>query len=73
MFDPVHVFEPLLDSKQALAPVQVHLKTLQRYAHAGIIAGLRMGKLWRFRASDLDHYLPHAISSEQLSMPPHHS
>ena len=54
MFDSVHVFEPLLDSVQAAALVKVHPKTLQRYARAGLVAGLRVGKLWRFRASDLD-------------------
>jgi hypothetical protein len=54
MFDSVHVFEPLLDSVQAAALVKVHPKTLQRYACAGLVAGLRVGKLWRFRASDLD-------------------
>jgi hypothetical protein len=53
MFDSVHVFEPLLDSVQAAALVKVHPKTLQRYARAGLVAGLRVGKLWRFRASDL--------------------
>ncbi len=53
MFDSVHVFEPLLDSVQAAALVKVHPKTLQRYSRAGLVAGLRVGKLWRFRASDL--------------------
>jgi len=53
MFDSVHVFEPLLNSVQAAALVKVHPKTLQRYARAGLVAGLRVGKLWRFRASDL--------------------
>ena len=53
MFDSVHVFEPLLDSVQAAALVKVHPKILQRYARAGLVAGLRVGKLWRFRASDL--------------------
>jgi len=56
MFDsprsPV-IFEPLLNSEQAAAVVRVHPKTLQRYARNGIVAGLRVGKLWRFRASEL--------------------
>jgi excisionase family DNA binding protein len=46
-------FEPLLDSEQAAALIRIHPKTLQRYARSGLIAGLRVGKLWRFRASDL--------------------
>jgi hypothetical protein len=48
MFDSPHVLEPLLNSEQAAALVKVHPKTLQRYARNGIVAGLRLGKLWRF-------------------------
>ena len=54
MFDSPHAFEPLLNSEQAAALVKVHPKTLQRYARNGLVAGLRLGKLWRFRASDLN-------------------
>jgi excisionase family DNA binding protein len=72
MFDSDHVFEPLLDSAQAAALIKVHPKTLQRYARAGLVAGLRVGKLWRFRASDLDRCLPITVSSKQLSVPSHH-
>jgi excisionase family DNA binding protein len=72
MFDSDHVFEPLLDSEQAAALIKVHPKTLQRYARAGLVAGLRVGKLWRFRASDLDRCLPIGVSSKQLSVPSHH-
>jgi hypothetical protein len=56
MFDSPHppaFFEPLIDSEHAAALIQVHPKTLQRYARKGIVAGLRVGKLWRFRASEL--------------------
>lgn len=49
-------FEPLLDSEQAAAHVKVHKKTLQRYARNGLVVGLRVGKLWRFRLSDLDEW-----------------
>jgi hypothetical protein len=46
-------FELLLDSDRAAAIIRVHPKTLQRYARTGIVHGVRVGKLWRFRASDL--------------------
>jgi len=46
-------FEPLIDSDHAAAIVRVHPKTLPRYARNGIVNGIRLGKLWRFRASDL--------------------
>jgi excisionase family DNA binding protein len=54
MSDFPHVLEPLLDSEQAAAHVKVHKKTLQRYARNGLVVGLRVGKLWRFRPSDLN-------------------
>jgi excisionase family DNA binding protein len=51
MFDSPYAFEPLLNSEQAAALMKVHPKTLQRHARNGLVAGLRVGKLWRFRAS----------------------
>jgi Helix-turn-helix domain len=57
MFDSPYnspgAFEPLLYSDRAARIIQVHPKTLQRYARNGIVHGVRVGKLWRFRASDL--------------------
>ena len=53
MSDFPHILEPLLDSEQAAAIVKVHPKTLQRHARNGLVVGVRVGKLWRFRASDL--------------------
>jgi hypothetical protein len=32
----------------------VHPKHLQSYARTGFVAGLRVGKLWRFRTSHFD-------------------
>lgn len=56
MSDLPHVLEPLLDSDQAAAYAKVHKKTLQRHARLGMVPGLRVGKLWRFRASDLNEW-----------------
>ena len=64
MFDSSYSFEPLLNSEQAAALVKVHPKTLQRYARQGLVVGLRVGNLWRFRASDLDRCLPFTVSSD---------
>lgn len=50
-------FEPLLDSDEAAALLKIHPKTLQRMARSGQIAGIQIGKLWRFRASVLDEWL----------------
>ncbi len=50
-------FEPLLDSREAARMLRIHPKTLQRFARRGEIAAIQIGKLWRFRASDLDRWL----------------
>jgi hypothetical protein len=73
MFDSRHVLELLLNSEQTAALVEVHPKALSRYARADFFAGLHVGKLARFLASGLGYFLPPAVNSEQLSVPPHHS
>ncbi len=55
--------ELLLDSHEAAAVLGVHPRTLQRMAHRGQIAGVQVGKLWRFRASALAEWIDHAIAS----------
>jgi len=72
MFDSRHVLEPLLNTEQATTLVKVHLKARPRYAHTGLVASLRVGKMWHFGASDLGHYSLLAVNSEQLSVPSHH-
>jgi excisionase family DNA binding protein len=37
--------------------LHVHHKTLQRLARRGEVHGTRVGKLWRFRASDLNEWI----------------
>jgi excisionase family DNA binding protein len=54
---PAVYFERLLDSTEAAALLRIHPKTLQRLARSGEIAGLQIGKLWRFRASVLNSWL----------------
>jgi hypothetical protein len=72
MFDSCHLLEPLLERKHVTALVKVHPKALSRHTHTGHVASLRAGKMWHFRAFDLGDCLPHAINSEQLSVPSHH-
>ena len=47
----------LLDSHAAAALLGVHPRTLQRMVLRGQIAGVQVGKLWRFRASAIDHWI----------------
>ena len=54
MSDLKFISEPFLDSDQAAAILRIHPKTLQRLARRGCVLGYRIGKLWRFHASDLE-------------------
>jgi excisionase family DNA binding protein len=51
---PIPHFERFLDSREAAALLQIHPKTLQRLARRGETRAMRIGTLWRLRASDLD-------------------
>lgn len=54
---PIPHFERFLDSREAASLLQIHPKTLQRLARKGEIRAMRIGKLWRFRTSDLDAWV----------------
>jgi excisionase family DNA binding protein len=49
--------EPLLDSDEAASIMRIHPKTLQKLARKGIVRGVHVGKLWRFRASEIEHWI----------------
>lgn len=58
-----HITERLLDSHEAAALLKVHPRTLQRLAQRGEIAGVQVGKLWRFRASSIDAWIQTRLAS----------
>ena len=70
VFDPAgserldSTFEPVLNTEEAAALLQVHPKTLQRMARQGVVPAFRIGDLWRFRASDLDRWLRSGLCSK---------
>jgi excisionase family DNA binding protein len=55
-------FEPLLDSEEAALLLKIDDKTLQALARSGQVPAFRIGKLWRFRASELDKWVRSRIS-----------
>jgi hypothetical protein len=71
MFDSRHLLESPLETEQAAALMKVHPKAFPQFASNNIVAGQHVGKLWRFRVSDLGRCLPLAVNSEQLSVPSH--
>jgi excisionase family DNA binding protein len=50
-------FEPLLDACEAANLLRIHPKTIQRLARLGYVPAFRVGKFWRYRASDLEKWL----------------
>jgi excisionase family DNA binding protein len=58
-------FEPLLDDAQASALLGVHPKTLQKLARTGHLPAYRVGRFWRYRASDLEMWLRSGANSER--------
>jgi excisionase family DNA binding protein len=55
--------ERLIDSEEAAALIGIHPKTLQRYARCGLIRGIHVGKLWRFRYSTLEDWIAKELAS----------
>jgi excisionase family DNA binding protein len=55
--------ERLLDSAEAAAILAIHVKTFQRMARTGQIRGVRVGKLWRFRSSEIDMWIERNLVS----------
>jgi excisionase family DNA binding protein len=55
--------EPLIDAASAAEILHLHPKTVKRLAAAGTVPALKIGKLWRFRASALDSWAEAQLSS----------
>ncbi len=55
--------ERLLDSDEAAKIMNVHPKTLQKLARKGIVRGVHVGKLWRFRASTIEDWIQRQLAS----------
>ena len=50
-------FEPLLDASEAARLLRIHPKTIQKLARVGYVPAFRVGRFWRYRASDLEQWL----------------
>jgi excisionase family DNA binding protein len=50
-------FEPLIDADEVSKLLGLHPKTVQQMARAGRVPGIRIGKFWRFRRSEIDRWL----------------
>jgi excisionase family DNA binding protein len=63
------LFEPLIDLGTAAGLLRIHPKTLQRMARAGEVPAARVGRYWRFRASELDSCIRSQVSSSGQPCP----
>jgi len=55
--------EPVVDGEEAARFLNINPKTLQKMARRGGLPGYRIGKLWKFRISDLDAWLRSKVIS----------
>jgi excisionase family DNA binding protein len=62
-FEPAAPLEPVVDSEEAARFLNINPKTLQKMARSGEVPGYRIGKLWKFRISDLDAWLRSKVIS----------
>jgi excisionase family DNA binding protein len=54
---PMVTFEPLIDSRTAASLLKIHPKTLERMARQNELPAMKVGRYWRFRASQLDSWI----------------
>jgi excisionase family DNA binding protein len=48
--------EPLINAEVAAQILHLHPRTVKRLSGEGVIPGMKIGKLWRYRASSLDEW-----------------
>jgi excisionase family DNA binding protein len=61
--------EPLIDANEAATLLRVHPKTVKRLAADGTLPGMRIGKVWRFRASSLDVWMASQLQCSRRPCP----
>jgi excisionase family DNA binding protein len=52
--------------------LRVHPRTVQRLVQRGELSAIHVGKLWRFRKSDVDAWIENKLNSPQPSVPSSH-
>ena len=62
-FEGAIEFELVVDSDEAARFLNINAKTLQKMARNGDVPAYRIGKLWKFRISDLDGWLRSKVIS----------
>ncbi len=60
--------EPLIDAAQAAQILKLHPVTVREMASRGAIPGMKIGKVWRFRASWLDEWVTRQLQSSRYPL-----
>jgi excisionase family DNA binding protein len=60
--------EDLLTVEQAAAKLQIAPKTLKDWLRAGRLKGVRLGKLWRIKESDLEAFINQSADEDQADI-----
>ena len=55
--------EPLIDAQQAARILKLHPVTVREMAARHELPGLKIGEVWRFRASSLDEWVTRQLES----------
>jgi excisionase family DNA binding protein len=61
----VSEFEPLLNVREVAKLFGVNHAMLLRMARSGQLPGVKIGKLWRFRVSELNSWITSGISAKR--------
>lgn len=60
--------ESLLKPKEVAGLLRIHLQTVYEKARTGELPGVRVGRLWRFRPSDVAEYqASHVQATEEVA------
>lgn len=54
--------EPLIDANEAAKILNIHPRTVKIMAGEGKIPGMKIGSVWRFRASALDAWINNQLA-----------
>jgi excisionase family DNA binding protein len=61
--------EPLVDARRAAELLQVHPKTVKRLAQEGLLPSMKVGRVWRFRESELDAHIAAQLQCSRRPSP----
>jgi excisionase family DNA binding protein len=56
-------FEPLLTSKEVAQFLKINYKVVERMAKRKVVPAFKVGKFWRYRASELDEWINSRLQS----------